>query len=144
MSVFDRHKSSSLPAPAVTTETVPDLAQLIACEEWAAALACYRQTRQQDEAVSLAPAWVYPLARQAQAEGLRETALALVEGFSKRYPAHPDVVKNYLLAAAILAERFGEKGKAEALLRRLAERYREHPDRVLIDEKLHLLSDTSD
>ncbi len=85
-------------------ETVPDLAQLIAREEWAAALARYLQTKQQGEVVPLAPAWVYPLARQAQMEGLRETTLALVEGFSKRYPAHPDVVKNYLLVAAILAE----------------------------------------
>ena len=140
MSVFDRHKSASFSADAVTAETAVHSVEPATDADVAAALLRYRQAERQGKAAPVAPQWVYPLARRAEAEGFPETALALVEGFSSRYPAHPDVVKNYLLAAIILAEHFGEKDTAGRLLRHLAERYREHPDKSLIDRQLRLLS----
>lgn len=139
MSVFDRHKSSALAAKTVTTQTTVDSLEPATDADVPAALLRYRKAQEQGEAVRVSPRWVYPLARQAETEGFPETALALVEGFSSRYPAHPDVVRNYLLAATILADHFGEKEKAIELLRHLAKQYRDHPDQSLIDTQLRLL-----
>ncbi|MEP7044663.1 MAG: hypothetical protein ABI843_16470 [Dokdonella sp.] len=56
-----------------------------------------------------------------------DLALQLVSGFHKRYPKHPDIAHNYLLAAKLLAERKGKDNEARALLDQLARAYPEHP-----------------
>lgn len=139
MSVFDRHKSCAPAAKTAKMESTVDLIEPTTNADVTAALLRYRKAQEQGEAVRVSPQWVYPLARQAQTEGFPETALALVEGFSNHYPAHPDVVKNYLLVACILSDHFEEKEKAEALLRHLARHYHDHPDKSLIDTHLGLL-----
>ncbi len=73
------------------------------------------------------PAYVTTLAEHANRRGMHKLALLLTSGFAKRFPNHPDIPVNYLLAAKILTDRLGEDEKALAILRSLKKKYPEHP-----------------
>jgi len=67
------------------------------------------------------------IAQKAVDAGVTQVALKLLSGFHKRYPKHPDIPRNYLLAAKLLAERMGKDAQARALLDQLAASYPQHP-----------------
>lgn len=59
------------------------------------------------------------LATAAAAAGRSQLALQLLTGFHKRFRNHPDIAKNYLLAAKIMAERLNKEMQARALLEQI-------------------------
>ena len=67
------------------------------------------------------------LARRAFQQRRHELVLRLTSGFSKQHPGHPDLVENYFLAAQAMVERKGDTIKAVGLIRKLLERFPEHP-----------------
>src|SRR5690606_38458640 len=67
------------------------------------------------------------IAQKAVDVGVTQVALRLLSGFHQRHPKHPDIPRNYLLAAKLLAERMGKDAQARALLDHLAGAYPQHP-----------------
>lgn len=138
MSVFDRHKDGiAIKQESDGTERErwqSHFAQAVAQEDWYHAYRLYRQMPADGDNSWLAADAVYPLARYAADERKGDDALAIVEGFSRRYPTHDDVVKNYVVAAQVMAQQFGEKAQAQALLTQLATHYQEHQDISLITQ----------
>jgi len=65
------------------------------------------------------PEDVTRLATAAAAAGRSQLALQLLTGFHKRFRNHPDIARNYLLAAKIMAERLNKEMQARALLEQI-------------------------
>jgi hypothetical protein len=92
-------------------------------------LAQSRQHRAMDvarECLALNPAFavddpgaVTQLAHAAAEAGQTQTALGLLVGFHKRFRNHPDIGRNYLLAAKLWAERMNKEMQARALLQQI-------------------------
>jgi hypothetical protein len=59
------------------------------------------------------------LGAAAAAAGQSQLALNLLGGFHKRFRNHPDIARNYLLAAKIMAERMNREMQARALLQQI-------------------------
>lgn len=84
------------------------------------ALDVLREARLADAAFVLdEPNEITRLAAAAAAAGQTQTALALLQGFHKRFRDHADVGRNYLLAAQLLAERMNREMPARALLQQI-------------------------
>lgn len=84
------------------------------------ALDVLREVRVTDPAFALdAPEDITRLAAAAAAAGQTQTALALLQGFHKRFRDNADVGRNYLLAAQLLAERMNKEMPARALLQQI-------------------------
>jgi tetratricopeptide (TPR) repeat protein len=65
------------------------------------------------------PAAITRLAHAAADAGHTQLALGLLAGFHKRFRNHPDLGRNYLLAAKLWAERMNKEMQARALLQQL-------------------------
>lgn len=59
------------------------------------------------------------LAHAAAEMGQTQTALNLIAGFHKRFRNHPDIARNYLLAAKLWAERMNKEMQARAMLQQI-------------------------
>ncbi len=59
------------------------------------------------------------LAHAAAEAGQTQLALGLVAGFHKRFRNHPDIARNYLLAAKLWAERMNKEMQARAMLQQI-------------------------
>lgn len=65
------------------------------------------------------PADITRLAHAAAEAGQTQLALALLAGFHKRFRAHADIARNYLLAAKLWAERMNKHMQARAMLQQI-------------------------
>jgi hypothetical protein len=91
------------------------------------ALELWRECRELDPAFWPSdPTQVQRLARKAADLGHSELALKTTVGFHKAFPKHRDIVPNYLLAARLLVDRFGQDAKALELLRQLQQGFPQH------------------
>jgi hypothetical protein len=59
------------------------------------------------------------LAHTAAEIGQAQLALGLISGFHKRFRNHPDIGRNYLLAAKLFAERMNKEMQARAMLQQI-------------------------
>ena len=59
------------------------------------------------------------LAHAAAEAGQTQLAVGLVAGFHKRFRNHPDIARNYLLAAKLWAERMNKEMQARAMLQQI-------------------------
>ena len=59
------------------------------------------------------------LAHAAADAGQTQLALGLLAGFHKRFRNHPDIARNYLLAAKLWAERMNQEMQARAMLHQI-------------------------
>ena len=101
---------------------------LLARDDERGAVAMWRECRELDPAFWPSdPDQVQRLAAKAAAMGLSELALKGVSGFHKAYPKHRDIPRNYLLAARLMVDRFGQDAKALELLRQLQQGFPQHP-----------------
>lgn len=97
-----------------------------------AALDALREALDADPSFALTdPEHITRLAQQADKLGFWQLALRLSTGYHSRFPNHPDIVPNYLMAARLLAERHNQDSQALALLDNLLLRFGSHPQ---IDE----------
>ena len=86
------------------------------------------ESRLHDPAFRLdAPEHITALVAHASASGQSQLAVDLAEGFNTRFPKDPDIPRNLLTAARLMAERFGRVAEAKHLLEGLLEKYPEHP-----------------
>lgn len=91
------------------------------------ALEIYRECSEADNGFQLDdPNLVYPLAKYGKDMGAHRLALAIMNGFAKRYPGHRDIPRVYFLAATVLCEGFKQDEKAKKMLNDLATRYPGH------------------
>lgn len=101
---------------------------LLARDDERGAVAMWRECRELDRGFWPAdPEQVHRLAAKAASLGLSELALNGVSGFHKAFPKHRDIPRNYLLAARLMGERFGQDAKALELLRQLQQGFPGHP-----------------
>jgi tetratricopeptide (TPR) repeat protein len=101
---------------------------LLARDDERRALDLWRECRTLDPAFWPSdPEHVFRLASRAATLGQTDLALKSVTGFHKAFPKHRDIPRNYLLAARLMVDRFGEDGKALALLRQLQAGFPQHP-----------------
>ena len=92
------------------------------------AVALLVESRLHDPAFRLdAPEHITALIAHASASGQSQLAVDLAEGFNTRFPKDPDIPRNLLTAARLMAERFGRVAEAKHLLEGLLEKYGEHP-----------------
>ena len=92
------------------------------------ALNLYRAMLERDP--DFAPDQPVQLLRLAEAARRRREypqALALIKGFDKRFPRHPEIPAVYLFAASVLCENLHQDATARQLLGVLLSRYPEHP-----------------
>ncbi len=73
------------------------------------------------------PKYITTIAEHADRKGLHKLALQLTSGFAKRFPNHPDIPRNYFLAARILSDKMGEDTKALGIMHSLLKKYPDHP-----------------
>lgn len=73
------------------------------------------------------PGHLFKLAELAYRRRDPVLALALVHGFDRNNPRHPDIPGVYMLAARILSEHYRKDDMAGAILRGLREKYPQHP-----------------
>lgn len=86
------------------------------------------ESRTQDPDFQLgAPEHITALIAYASANGHSQLAVDLAEGFNARFPKDPDLPRNMLTAARLMAERFGRSADARHLLEGLLEKYPGHP-----------------
>ncbi|HEX6831891.1 MAG TPA: hypothetical protein VF132_00040, partial [Rudaea sp.] len=84
------------------------------------ALEIVRECQQIDPAFALDDAAaITELAHTAADIGQAQLALGLVSGFHKRFRNHPDIARNYLLAAKLFAERMNKEMQARAMLQQI-------------------------
>lgn len=72
------------------------------------------------------PAHVHDLAVLLRGNGEYKLVLALLNNFHNTFPNHPDIPRNYLLAAQIMAEKFNQDENARKILDYLIGRYPDH------------------
>jgi hypothetical protein len=105
------------------------LPQLLAAGQTKAALDATREAADADPGFALDdPSAVTRMSKQAAQMGFWELALRLTHGFHQRFPQHPDVVPNYLLAARLMSEKQNRDAQAITLLDALLARFGDHPD----------------
>jgi hypothetical protein len=93
---------------------------LIARQQERRAIDVARESQLADPAFAVDDAaHVTQLAHAAADAGQTQLALALVAGFHKRFRNHPDIGRNYLLAAKLWAERMNKEMQARALLNQI-------------------------
>lgn len=91
------------------------------------AAALLLESRSHDPAFRLdAPEHITALIAYAAATGQSQLAVDLAEGFNTRFPTDPDLPRNLLTTARLMAERFGRVAEARHLLEGLLEKYPEH------------------
>ncbi|MFT3848025.1 MAG: hypothetical protein QM739_04930 [Propionivibrio sp.] len=73
------------------------------------------------------PAQLLRLAEAARRRREYTPALALIKGFDKRFPRHPEIPAVYLFAASVLCENLRQDASARQILGVLLARYPEHP-----------------
>ena len=101
---------------------------LLAQDQDRKALELVRECRALDKAfVPADPGFVTRLSHRAAELGQNQLALEITSGFHRNHPKHPDVPKNYLLAARLLAEKFNKDDAARALIRQLQANFPTHP-----------------
>ena len=101
---------------------------LVALDQDRKALELVRDCRSLDPAfVPADPGYVTRLAHRAAELGQNQLALEITSGFHRAHPKHPDVPKNYLLAARLLAEKFNKDAAARALIHQLQANFPTHP-----------------
>jgi hypothetical protein len=93
---------------------------LLAQNQTARAVDIARESLQLDRAFALDNADDISRVAAAAAEaGQTQVALGLLAGFHKRFRNHPDIARNYLMAAKLLAERMNKEMPARALLQQI-------------------------
>jgi hypothetical protein len=103
-------------------------ANLLALGHEKQALALVAESVGQDPAFALeVPSDITRLVALAAAGGNSRLAVHLATGFDTRFPTHPDVTANVLLAARLLAERLGRDAEAKQWLTTVARKYRQDP-----------------
>ena len=88
------------------------------------------QARTASSAASFEPEQPGQLLQLAEAARRRReyaAALALIKGFDKRFPRHPQIPVVYLFAASVLCENLRQDAAARQILGVLLARYPEHP-----------------
>ena len=101
---------------------------LVAQDQDRKALELVRECRALDPTfVPADPGYVTRLAHRAAELGQNQLALEITSGFHRAHPKHPDVPRNYLLAARLLAEKFNKDEAARALIRQLQANFPTHP-----------------
>ena len=114
--------------PALLADGRETINVRLARDDERGAVAMWRECRELDPAFWPSdPGQVHRLATRAATMGLSDLALKGVSGFHKAFPKHPDIPRNYLLAARLLVDRFGQDAKALELLRQLQQGYAQHP-----------------
>jgi hypothetical protein len=104
------------------------------------ALELARECIEQDSTFTLArPEQVGPMARRAAELGQAQIAVKLLADFHKRHPRDPDVPANALLAARLLADKFGRDKDAHILLNETRERFADHALRPEMEAYLAFL-----
>lgn len=102
---------------------------LARAERYKEAVAALRELRQLDPQFAVTQAdSIVPMAREAERQGDRELAVALLHGFDKRHPDHPEPPLAYFLGARLMSEHGRQHDKAARLLRGLIQRYPDHPE----------------
>lgn len=92
------------------------------------AAALWAESRSRDPSFKLeVPEHISALVAHAAATGQSQMAVELAAGFNTRFPKDPDVPRNLLTAARLMAERFGRADESRHLLEGLLEKYPEHP-----------------
>lgn len=92
------------------------------------AAALWVESRSRDPNFQLdAPEHITALIAHAAATGQSQMAVDLAAGFNTRFRKDPDIPRNLLTAARLMAERFGRADEARHLLEGLLETYPEHP-----------------
>ncbi|HST28109.1 MAG TPA: hypothetical protein VLK26_07040 [Rudaea sp.] len=79
------------------------------------------------------------LANAAADAGQTQTALGLLAGFHKRFRNHPDIGRNYLLAAKLWAERMNKEMQARAMLNQIKVAFPDDPVIPQVDAYLAFL-----
>lgn len=79
------------------------------------------------------------LAQAAADAGQTQIALSLLAGFHKRFRNHPDIGRNYLLAARLWAERMNKEMQARALLNQIKVAFPNDPVIAQVDAYLAFL-----
>ncbi len=101
---------------------------LIAQDQDRKALDLIRECRAIDKSfMPSEPGYVTRLAHKAAELGLSQLALEITSGFHRAHPKHPDVARNYLLAARLLAEKFNKDAQARALIQQIKSLFPNHP-----------------
>ena len=78
---------------------------------------------------------IHRMASRASLMGQHKIALHLLDGFHQRYPKHPDLVKNLLLAARLCHDKLGNAQQAQRILELIESKW---PDHALTPERLAL------
>ena len=92
------------------------------------ALALLVESRSHDAGFRLdAPEHISALIAYASTSGQSQLAVDLANDFNTRFPKDPDIPRNLLTAARLMAERFGRVAEARHVLEGLLEKYPEHP-----------------
>ena len=92
------------------------------------ALGVFREMQARDASFAPElPAQLLPLAEAARRRREYPLALALIKGFDKRFPRHPEIPAVYLFAARVLCENLRQDSSARQILAVLLARYPEHP-----------------
>ena len=73
------------------------------------------------------PDIVLPAATAALQQGDARAASALLRGFDKRFPQHPDTAGVFFLGARLLSEQSRQHAQAARILKALLQRFPEHP-----------------
>lgn len=99
-----------------------------------------RECRIHDPAFALDdPGNITHLAHAAAEAGQTQLALGLLAGFHKRFRNHPDIGRNYLLAAKLWAERMNKEMQARAMLNQIKVAFPDDPVIPQVDAYLDFL-----
>ena len=101
---------------------------LLRKEQGQQALEVFRASRElQADFAPEEPGHLLKLAQAARRAREYKLALALVNGFDKRHPRHPDVPGVYLMSAQILSENFKKDEMASLILKDMMQKFPDHP-----------------
>jgi hypothetical protein len=114
--------------PRVEDHTEKYLALLVKSQNWREALDLVEEARARraDWAPRQAE-MIAPLARAALQKGMAPLAGALIRGFDKKHPHHPDVPLVYFLGAQLMAEHARKPDEARRILNFLLQRHANDP-----------------
>ncbi len=114
--------------PRVEDHTEKYLALLVKSQNWREALDLVEEarTRRADWTPRQVES-IAPLARAAMQKGRPQLAGALIRGFDKKYPNHPDVPQIYFVGAQLMAESAGKPEEARRILQYLLQKYAADP-----------------